>query len=85
MEEKAAKVAVSLPQETFKEVEQMRQELGLARSAAFLQAIRLWLHQKRSEELEKRYIEGYRKKPEHPADIDPFFRAGLSSFTPEKW
>ena len=85
MEEKAAKVAVSLPQETFKEVEQMRQELGLARSAAFLQAIRLWLHRKRSEELEKRYIEGYRKKPEHPAEVTPFFRAGLSSFSQEKW
>ncbi len=82
---KAAKVAVSLPQKTFEQVERLRQELGLARSVAVLEALTLWLHKKKEEKLEERYVKGYQRKPERPAEVEPFFRAGLPSFNREKW
>lgn len=82
---KATKVAISLPKETFEQVERLRQELGLARSVAILEALVLWLHKKKEEELEERYIQGYQRKPERAAEARPLFRAGLSSFSPEKW
>lgn len=82
---KATKVAISLPKETFEQVERLRQELGLARSVAILEALVLWLQRKREEELEERYTRGYQRKPERAAEVEPFFRAGLSSFSREKW
>jgi len=85
MESRTTKFAISLPRETFNEVEHFRHELGLARSAAILEALRLWLRQKEEAELEERYVKGYRRKPEREGDIEPFFRAGLSSFTQENW
>lgn len=82
---KAAKVAVSLPQETFEQVERLRQELGLARSVAVLEALILWLHKKKEEKLEECYAKGYQRKPQRATEVEPFFRAGLSSFNSEKW
>jgi metal-responsive CopG/Arc/MetJ family transcriptional regulator len=85
MEIKTAKVAISLPKDTFLQVERLRRELGLARSAAVLQALLLWLERRREQELEARYVRGYARKPESPAEAEPLFRAGLAGFTPEKW
>ena len=84
MEEKTTKIAISLPSQTFKEVENVRRELKLARSAAVLQALRLWLRQKQERELEEQYVKGYKRKPERVRE-GAFFQAGLSSFTPERW
>ena len=85
MSAKTAKIAISLPRVTFEEVERLRHELGLARSAAVLEALRLWLRGKEEQELEERYVKGYRRKPESAREVEPLFRAGLSSFTPERW
>lgn len=85
MHGRATKVAVSLPEDTFKEVERLRHQLGMARSTAVVAALRLWLRQKEEQELEERYVKGYQRKPEKPNEVEPLFRAGLSSFTPERW
>ena len=85
MEERATKIAISLPRDTFKEVERLRHELKLARSQAILQALKLWLRQKQERELEERYAEGYKQKPERPQEVEPLFQAGLSSFSAESW
>ncbi|OGX05879.1 MAG: hypothetical protein A3G87_04230 [Omnitrophica bacterium RIFCSPLOWO2_12_FULL_50_11] len=85
MGENTTKVAVSLPTETYKQVERLRRQMKLARSAAVLQALRLWLHQKQERDMEERYAAGYKQKPEHPREVEPFFQAGLSSFSPESW
>lgn len=85
MEAKTTKIAISLPSETLAQVERLRHQLGLARSTAVLEALRLWLREQEEKKLEQRYVKGYQKKPEHAADVEPFFRASLSSFTPEEW
>lgn len=79
------KVAISLPKETFDAVEQSRRELGLARSAVIVEAMKLWLRQREEQALERRYEQGYRKRPETPAEVEGMFRAGLSSFAQEQW
>jgi metal-responsive CopG/Arc/MetJ family transcriptional regulator len=79
------KVAVSLPKEAFRKMEHTRHELGLARSEALTQALRLWLRERDEEERQKQYVEGYLKKPEKASEVEPFFRAGLASLSKESW
>ena len=85
MTSKTMRIAISLPQETFQAIEQQRHELRLRRSVAILEALRLWLKQKEKQKLEDQYVKGYRIKPERFGDIEPFYRAGLTSFTKEEW
>lgn len=82
---KTSKVAVSVPKEKLQAVEQWRHTLGLTRSAVFTEALSLWLRQKEEQKLEERYLKGYQRKPERVIDVEPLFRTGLSSFTPEHW
>ena len=82
---KTVKVAISLPKTTMDEIEHLRHKLHLPRSRAILEAVSLWLKKKHEEQLIKQYIEGYRKKPENRAEIDPLFRASLSSFSRDLW
>ena len=85
MNGKTAKIAVSLPRETLNRVERIRLQLGLARSTAVDEALKLWAREREEKELEERYVKGYAKKPERASEVEPLSRAGLSSFTPEEW
>ena len=76
MEPKTAKVTISLPKQTLDQVERLRHEIGLARSEAVLEALRFWLRAKEDQELEEKYVRGYRRKPERPSEVEPLFRAG---------
>ncbi len=82
---RTVKIAISLPKETMDEVEELRHELHLARSRAILEAVSLWLKKKHEERLIKQYIAAYKTKPENPAGLDLFFKAGLSSFSKDRW
>lgn len=46
---KAVKFAVSMPEEVFEEMEEVRQKEGLSRSKLVFEAIRLWKESKRTE------------------------------------
>ncbi len=81
----AVKIAISLPKNVIKEVEQLRHKMGLGRSQAILEAVSLWLKKKQEEAMDKKYAEGYKKKPENPDEINPLFFASLSSFSKDKW
>lgn len=37
------------------------------------------------QELENRYVQGYKKVPERTEDLESLFLAGLGSFTLEEW
>ncbi|MBI4971017.1 MAG: hypothetical protein HZC17_04160 [Candidatus Omnitrophica bacterium] len=37
----------------------------------------------RLQQLEERYQDGYKRMPEKVDNVEPLFRAGLESFTPE--
>lgn len=85
MSAKTVKIAISLPKEIMSQIEVLRNKLGLARSQAVVEAIRLWLKKMEEEALDRKYVQGYRRKPEDPAELNPLIMAGLSSFSKEKW
>lgn len=60
----AAKVAISIPVETFKSLEKARARLKKSRSGAITEAVELWLASEAASADDRRYIEGYLKKPE---------------------
>ena len=85
MSAKTVKVAISLPSEVMSRIESLRRKLGLARSQAIVEAVRLWFKKMEEEALDRKYAEGYRRKPEDPAELNPLMMAGLSSFSKDKW
>lgn len=85
MSAKTVKITVSVRKDTLSQLERMRLQSGLTRSAAADDAFLLWARERKNRELEERYVKGYEKKPEHASEVEPLFRAGLASFTPEEW
>ena len=85
MSTRTVKVAISLPRETMIQIESIRHKLGLARSQAIVEAVRLWLKKMEEEALDRKYVQGYKRKPEEPAHLNPLIMAGLSSFSKDKW
>jgi len=85
MSAKTVKITVSVRKDTLNQLERMRLQSGLTRSAAADDAFLRWARERQDRELEERYVKGYEKKPERASEVEPLFRAGLASFTPEEW
>ncbi len=79
------KFAASLPTVVFFAIDKRCSQEGLTRSAALNQAAQMWLREKEEGELDAKYVQGYQKKPEKPADRDAFYQAGLASFSQDDW
>ena len=84
MAAKTSRVAISLPKDLLRQVEQARRHLGLARSRAIYEALRLWLRKEEQEKLEAQYARGYEKHPERPG-TQTLFQASLSSYSRDEW
>lgn len=82
---RTAKVAISLPSDVLTELERLRSETGESRSALVQRAIRQLIRDRRREERISRYIEGYRQRPESPAEIEAAERAAIDLFASEPW
>ena len=85
MHAKTVKIAISLPKDVMDQIEEIRHKLDWPRSRAILEAVSLWLKKKEEEQLVRKHREGYKKHPENRAELDAFFKAGLSSFTGDSW
>jgi hypothetical protein len=59
-----AKVAVSIPSDTLRLLERARARLRKTRSAVVTEAIERWLAVEELTERDKRYVEGYLRRPE---------------------
>ena len=81
---KTMKISISLPLGEFRLIESVRRQSHLSRSKILLDAIHTWLKVRKTEELERQYVEGYQKHPEKLAEVEGLFRAGLASFEPEE-
>jgi hypothetical protein len=64
------KLAVSLPDATFKALEKQRAKMNRTRSDAVTTAIDHWLKSFETAELDRRSIEAYRRIPEDPHDVE---------------
>ncbi len=84
----AIKIAISIPKEDFKLLEALRKRIGISRSALIDRAIHYWLAKREEEEMVKRYIEGYRRYPETPEELDELAameKAQLETMEKEDW
>lgn len=79
-----AKVAISLSRDDFNQIEQLRQRMGVGRSAIVSQAIHFWLEQRKKQQMIKRYQEGYMEKPEKVFDLKGFEKTQLEVLNPEE-
>ena len=79
----AAKIALSLPDDLFREVERVRKRRGKTRSALVQEALRLWLRQQTEASLVREWEEGYRRLPEKAAEIAAGEATARFAFDPE--
>jgi len=82
---KIVKFAISIPEESFKKLEALRQQERLTRSKAVLQAVKLWEESKSMKKLIRRYEEGYKKMPETIDESIAWEKASLTALTKEEW
>ena len=69
MSKVATKVAVSLPDNLYRAVEQARKKSGKSRSAVMQDALHHWLWQQEQAVLIREYETGYQKKPESKREV----------------
>ena len=81
----SVKTAISLPREEFHRLEVVRKRTRQSRSRILLAAFRGWLKAQEQAALEQRYVAGYAREPEVVADVEGFYRAGLSSLAQDRW
>jgi hypothetical protein len=82
---KAAKFAVSIPWEEFKELEAIRRKAGLSRSGFLLSTFRAWREARERERLVKEYENGYRQKPEDASIAEAMAGTSAESMPEEDW
>jgi metal-responsive CopG/Arc/MetJ family transcriptional regulator len=83
MPRSAAKIALSLPDDLFREVERIRKKRGKTRSALVQEALRLWLRRDTEAALVREWEEGYRRLPESAAEIAAAETTAKLAFDPE--
>jgi metal-responsive CopG/Arc/MetJ family transcriptional regulator len=66
----AAKIALSLPDDLFREIERARKKSGKTRSALVQDALRHWLRYQGEAALVREWEEGYRRMPETSAEVE---------------
>ncbi len=73
----SVKIAISIPDRDYKDLEKVRKEKGLSRSAIIDEAIQYWLKSKQKRQMIKQYQEGYKKIPENISDLKVFQKEQL--------
>ncbi|MBI2872522.1 MAG: ribbon-helix-helix protein, CopG family [Chloroflexi bacterium] len=82
---KAAKVAISLPEELLQCIEMERQATGETRSEFLRRAVEAFLLRERERELDEQYVRGYLETPETSEEVGGMYRAGLAALAQEPW
>ena len=85
MSKVATKVAVSLPDNLYRAVEQARKKSGKSRSAVMQDALHHWLRQQEQAVFIREYEAGYQKKPESKQEIKAAEASAVRLFIAEDW
>lgn len=83
--ERVVRTAISLPSKDFASLELARKRLNKSRSEVMREALQSWLRRRKCAALEKKYVEGYRRIPEDPGDLEAIARAVGKSLPSEEW
>jgi len=65
-----ARLTVTLPREKYERIEKEKKKKGLNRSAFVNQAIDVFFQKEDEAEKDKKYVAGYKKKPENTEEIE---------------
>jgi metal-responsive CopG/Arc/MetJ family transcriptional regulator len=82
---KGSRVAISLPSDLLHAVERERRSKGQSRSEFVRLALREFLEAGNRREALDRYIRGYERHPETPAEIEAEGAIGLAALAEEPW
>ena len=85
MSKVATKVAVSLPANLYRAVEQARKKSGKSRSAVMQDALHHWLRQQEQAVLIREYESGYQKKPESKREVKASEASAVRLLAEEDW
>jgi hypothetical protein len=85
MPARAVKVAITIPESEFRQVEAIRKQLKTTRSTVILRALEHWLTAQRDVQLDRRYQAAYRRRPETPAEIDTHRALAMPALASEEW
>ena len=80
-----AKIAISLPDDVFRDVEKERQASGESRSQFFRRAVTALLKRRRQQEWDEQYQRAYREMPETQEEIEAWSSLGLEALAQEPW
>ncbi|MEW6667866.1 MAG: ribbon-helix-helix protein, CopG family [Thermodesulfobacteriota bacterium] len=82
---RSVKVAISLPDSEFKELETIREEIGISRSELIVRSLRFWKEARQREEQVRQYVEGYERVPEKLRELEAWEKASMASFSSGDW
>ena len=81
----SVKIAISLHEKYFKQLQNQRNKDGVSRSKFILHTLKFWKKEKEKERLVKMYEEGYKKMPENLSEVEAREKASLSVFSEGDW
>jgi metal-responsive CopG/Arc/MetJ family transcriptional regulator len=82
---KRRKVAVSISAEALAAAERLRKRTGESRSAVFERAVQGLAAEARHAERSRRYVNGYRRRPEGRNEVTAALRAAMTALATEPW
>ncbi len=82
---KRRKVAVSISSDALAAAERLRARTGESRSAVFERALHGLMAEAQGAERSRRYVNGYRRRPESRKEIAAALRAALPGLAAEAW
>ena len=77
----AAKIAISLPHDLYRQLEQVRRASRKTRSAILQEALQSWLSREVRDGLVRDYEAGYGARPETRAEVETALATALGAFT----
>lgn len=83
--ERFIKTAITVPGSQYRRVESLRKRRGLSRSEVFAMALEALFRAMDRKQLEERYVEGYKRFPEKPAELGPWIIRGIQGAETENW
>lgn len=85
MPTKTVKVAISLPLKEYRQIEKLRKQLRISRSAVISEALKRWIAASHEQEKIRAYVESYRRSPETASEQKIFKSLAGTILASEEW
>ena len=83
---KVVKIAISVPEDEFNDMESFRKKEGISRSRFITETFKFWRDEKKRENLSRTYMEGYGRIPEKIIEeVEVWEKASLDAVSEGEW